>query len=192
MQKAEDIVIYCDDVYYAAFPSVVTCDDGELLLAFRRAPDRRPYFSDGYTHCDPNSYLVMIRSADHGRSWTADPELIHAHTHGGSQDPCMVLLDDGSLVVTSYAWMLLPQGGIEHESRGRHVVFGNWHFTFLGGYMMRSADRGKSWEGPILPPQLDGEANFFPGVPIPAMNRGAMVQGRDDGILYWAVCRSPE
>ena len=41
MRKTGDIVIYRDERFYAAFPSIVRRrEDGELLVAFRRAPDR--------------------------------------------------------------------------------------------------------------------------------------------------------
>jgi hypothetical protein len=190
MRKTHDIVIYSDDKFYTAFPSVVTRPDGEMLLAFRRAPDRRRIFAAHCTHCDPNSYLVLIRSADGGHTWTSEPELIYAHPLGGSQDPCMVQLDDNSLLVTSYAWMLLPDTGIAHCTTDFNPQAYGWTFTFLGGYLMRSTDGGHSWRGPIVPPQIPDESTFFPGIPIPAMNRGAMVQGRD-GNLYWAVARSP-
>jgi len=190
MRKCEDILIYEDERFYAAFPSIVARPDGELLVAFRRAPDRRQFGAGGCTHCDPNSYLALVRSRDLGRTWSAEPELIYAHPFGGSQDPCMVQLDDGSLLVTSYAWMLLPEQGVERAEGNLHPVFG-WKFTFLGGYLMRSFDAGRTWEGPILPPQLEEQATYFPGVPIPSMNRGAMIQG-SDGRLYWAVATSPK
>lgn len=190
MRKLDDILIYQDERFYAAFPSIVSAPDGELLLAFRRAPDRRRFFAPGCTHCDPNSYLVLVRSRDLGRTWSAEPELIYAHPFGGSQDPCMVQLDDGTLLVTSYAWLLLPDAGVEHSEGTLHKVFGNWPFTFMGGYLMRSFDTGRTWEGPILPPQLDEQATYFPNVAIPAMNRGAMTQG-SDGRLYWAVATHP-
>jgi len=186
MRKLEDVVIYRDEMFYAAFPSIVSRPDGELLVAFRRAPERRKYDASGYRHSDPNSYLVLVRSRDLGGTWSADPELIYAHPLGGSQDPCMVQLDDDSLLVTSYAWMLLTEPQTEQAGSGY-----GWKMTFLGGYLMRSQDVGRTWQGPIVPPELDDEAPHFPGVPIPAMNRGAMVQARD-GNLYWAVARSPK
>ena len=40
MRVLEDAVIYSDEAFYAAFPSIVERPDGELLVAFRRAPDR--------------------------------------------------------------------------------------------------------------------------------------------------------
>jgi len=190
MRKCEEVVIYEDERFYSSFPSIVSRPDGELLVAFRRAPDRRRYFAPGCTHADPNSYLVLVRSRDLGQTWSEEPELIYAHPLGGSQDPCMVQLSDGSLLVTSYAWLLLPQEGVEHASEETlHPVFG-WKFTFLGGYLMRSCDAGHSWQGPIVPPQVSEQATYYPNVPIPAMNRGAMTQG-SDGKLYWAVATSP-
>lgn len=190
MRKCEDILIYQDSQFYAAFPSIVCRPDGELLVAFRRAPDRRRFGAPGCTHCDPNSYLVLVRSRDLGRTWSAEPELIYAHPFGGSQDPCMVQLDDGTLLVTSYAWMLLPAEGVERATGKRPAPFG-WSFTFLGGYLMRSFNGGMEWEGPVLPPEIAGVARSFPGISLPAMNRGAMTQGRD-GRLYWAVAVNPE
>lgn len=190
MRKCEDVVIYRDERFYAAFPSIVSRPDGELLVAFRRAPDRRRFGAAGCSHCDPNSYLVLVRSRDLGRTWSQEPELIYAHPFGGSQDPCMVQVDDGSLLVSSYAWMLLPDEALKQGHRATHEAFG-WPFTFLGGYLMRSVDVGATWEGPILPPQLDEQVTHFPEVPIPAMNRGAMTQG-SDGRVYWAVATSPK
>lgn len=189
MKKCEDIVIYSDERFYAAFPSIVSRPDGELLVAFRRAPDRRPFLASGVSHCDPNSYLVLVRSRDMGRTWSEEPELIYAHPFGGSQDPCMVELDDGSLLVSSYAWMVVPDEAVNQGEQPMHTVFG-WPFTFLGGYLMRSVDGAATWQGPILPPQTADQITYFGDIPIPAMNRGAMVQA-SDGRLYWAVATNP-
>ena len=41
--KEQDVVIYQDDHFYSAFPSIVKLPAGELLCAFRRAPERRSY-----------------------------------------------------------------------------------------------------------------------------------------------------
>ncbi len=38
LRKVRDVVVYADPDYHCAFPSVVRRPDGELLLAFRRAP----------------------------------------------------------------------------------------------------------------------------------------------------------
>ncbi len=182
LRKIEDIIIYRDPTFYAAFPSIVTRPDGELIVAFRRAPDRRIYGESRNTHVDANSYLVQVRSRDGGKSWSS-PELIFAHPNGGSQDPCMVQLRDGSIVCSSYGWAWVADTVKDQFTNSMRQN----NFIFMGGYLLRSDDGGRSWEGPILPPALpvNVSSTVF-GTPLPAYNRGAMTQGQD-GRLYWAV-----
>lgn len=190
MRKNEDVVIYQDERFYASFPSVVVSPEGQLVLAFRRAPNRRLFGAKGYTHADPNSYLVLVRSDDQGKTWSDQPEHIFAHPLGGSQDPCMVMLRNGTIVLTSYAWTVVP----EYEARKADRVlrvFDSWAFLPLGGYLLRSRDLGGSWEGPFIPPEFENDTRWIDYVPRPALNRGAMVQGSDD-VLYWAVVRTPQ
>ena len=180
--KVKDIVIYTNADFYSAFPSVVTRPDGELIVAFRRAPYRQIFGEKGTSHVDPNSYLVLVRSKDNAASWTSEPELIFAHPFGGSQDPCMIQLQDGSIVCSSYGWARVNDDVAEtFDATIRH---GN--FVFMGGYLLHSKDGGDSWQGPIIPPTVPGTAisNVF-GDPCPAYNRGAMTQGAN-GRLYWA------
>ena len=185
IKKQKDIVIYRDPMFYSAFPSIVTRPDGELLVAFRRAPDRKQAFGEkGNSHTDPNSYLVLIRSADNGETWTKTPSLIHAHAFGGSQDPCMNQLADGSILCSSYAWARVNDSVKENF----HPSLRHDNFVFMGGYLVRSTDGGHSWSNPIIPPPVSPSVtkSVF-GEPCPAYNRGAMCQTRD-GRLHWAVC----
>jgi sialidase-1 len=183
VRKLEDLVIYQDDKFYSSFPSIVRRPDGELLVAFRRAPERRALGERATTHTDPNSYLVLVRSRDGGTTWSHTPELIYANPFGGSQDPCMVQLRDGTIVCTSYGWALLQADAAAKLKN----AFRHGNFVFLVGYLLRSEDGGHSWQGPIIPPPTPGESVFDPfGKPVPAYNRGAMCQGRD-GRLYWVI-----
>lgn len=182
----EHVVIYDDPRFYSAFPSIVCRPDGELLVAFRRAPERRP-FGERVSHTDANSYLVVVRSKDNGKSWSRDPELIYAHPFGGSQDPCMVQLGDGTILCASYAWARLQPEAI---GKLKQPVAREGNYVFLGGYLMRSRDGGRSWQGPITPPPCYGEANHdIFGNFLPAYNRGAMCEG-SDGKSYWVVASS--
>ncbi len=177
-------IIYRDHRFFSAFPSLVRYPDGELLLAFRRAPERR-WYGGRCTHADPNSQLVLVRSGDDGCTWSSEPELIHAHALGGSQDPCMTLLADGSLICASYLWVLQQPG---EESGGSHDYTG-WQHSFGGGYLVRSQDRGRHWSNSMLPPPVPGgEGVDGLGQPVPAYNRGNILLG-SDGTLYWAVVR---
>lgn len=181
--KEKDIVIYSDDRFYSAFPSVVLRPDGELLLAFRRAPERRYFGEPSSNHTDPNSYLVSVRSQDNGETWSTEPELIFAHPFGGSQDPCMTQLRDGTIVCSSYGWALLRGDAASKVPDTLH----HGDFVFMGGYLLRSTDGGNSWLGPIIPPPIsENVTHTVFKEPCPAYNRGPMCESRD-GTLYWAV-----
>ncbi|MFN0169452.1 MAG: sialidase family protein [Bryobacteraceae bacterium] len=183
LKKLKDITIYSNDLFYCAFPSVVRRPSGELLVAFRRAPNRRLLGEKGYSHTDPNSYCVLVRSRDNGDTWTKEPDLIYAHPLGGSQDPCMVQLRDGSIVCTTYLWTWLNrQAGAKTQGTAERA-----QFVYQGGYLVRSDDGARTWKGPFYPPPVPGrDVKDGFGKPLPAYNRGAMCQGRD-GRLYWAV-----
>ena len=185
VRKLRDLVIYQEPKYYAAFPSIIRRPDGELVVAFRRAPSRIALTEKKETHTDPNSFLVMVRSRDGGETWTKSPELIYAHALGGSQDPCLLQLRDGTLLCATYGWAFLKPEAVANLKKpvfqlGPGVLF-------LGGYLVRSSDGGKSWEGPIYPPHIEPEINFDPyGNPLPAYNRGALFEGAS-GKIFWVV-----
>ncbi len=182
VRKVEDVVVYRDETFYSAFPSIVRRPDGELLVAFRRAPDPRNFGNAGPTHTDPNSQLVSVRSSDNGQTWSKEPGLIFAHPRAGLQDPGLLQLDDGSLLCSSYGWAHIP------KDRAQKLKALNRYedFVFIGGTMYRSEDGGNRWSDIPLPP-TKGEANLGPfGQPIPAYNRGAMCQGKD-GRIFWVT-----
>jgi len=183
LHKVGDIVVYRDDKFYSAFPSIVRRPDGELITAFRRAPNRKLVGESSNSHTDPNSYLVLVRSRDGGKTWSTQPEHIFAHPFGGSQDPCLVQLRDGTIVCTSYGWALAN----ENYAKGMTESLRHGNFVFLGGYLLRSRDAGHSWQGPFRGPHVgaDTTPDIF-GEPVHAYNRGAMCEGRD-GRLYWVV-----
>lgn len=190
IRKVKDIIIYKDSLFYSAFPSVVKRPDGEILVAFRRAPDRRLFGQQGISHTDPNSYVVMVRSRD-GETWTKEPELIFAHSLGGSQDPCLLQLNDGTLICTSYVWSLIRPDADSILNRKITLVQGEAKhspaFTFMGGCLVRSVDGGEKWKGPIYPASVPAniQVNAW-GEPLPAYNRGALYEGKN-GRIYWAV-----
>lgn len=186
--KVKDIVIYQDSMFYSAFPSVVKRPDGELIVAFRRAPNRKIFGEAGNNHVDPNSYMVMLRTAD-VENWSKEPELIYAHPFGGSQDPCLLQLQDGTLLCTSYGWAFVRPDGLPNLKQPNAEAGGA---IFLGGYLTRSHDGGKNWEPVIYPPNVPSEVYFNAyGKKLPAYNRGALCELKDGKIL-WAVASSSE
>ncbi|MFA7492002.1 MAG: exo-alpha-sialidase, partial [Proteiniphilum sp.] len=131
IRKIKDIIIYEDVQYYSSFPSAIKTDEKDFIVAFRRAPDRKIFGEKGSNHVDPNSYLVLVRSKD-GEIWTKEPELIYAHPFGGSQDPCLLKLQDGTLLCTSYGWAFIRPEGIPNLKK---PYFDAGGVVFLGGYL---------------------------------------------------------
>lgn len=186
VRKMKDIRIYEDPSFYSSFPSIIKKPNGEFLLAFRRAPDRKIFGESHTNHVDPNSYLVSVRSKD-GENWTRDPELIYAHPFGGSQDPCLLQLRDGTLLCASYGWAFVRPDGMEKLKKPYFLAEGA---VFLGGYLVRSTDGGKNWGEAIYPPHIEPEININPmGKPVPAYNRGALYEGKS-GRIFWMVAAS--
>jgi len=189
VRKVKDILIYQDSLYYASFPSIVKLPDGEYLLAFRRAPNRHIFGESETNHVDPNSYLVTLRSND-GEKWSEKPSLLYAHPFGGSQDPCLLLKRDGSMLCASYGWAFLRPEGIEYLKLNQLRV--NDKAVFLGGYTLHSKDNGHTWIGPTYPPSLPVEVREDAlGRPLPAYNRGALWES-NNGKLFWSVAVSED
>ncbi len=187
MRKIKDILIYQDTAFFSTFPSVVKRPDGEIIVAFRRAPDRKIFGEKGTNHVDPNSYLVMVRSHNNGETWTKEPELIYSHPFGGSQDPCLLQLRDGTLLCASYGWAFVRPDGLPNLKQPYFEAGGA---IFLGGYLVRSTNGGKTWQDVIYPLHIEPEINFSAyGTPVPAYNRGALYEAKDGRIL-WIVAAS--
>src|SRR5690606_5339251 len=157
--------------------------NGEFLLAFRRGPESRNYGEPGSNHIDPNSYLVAVRSKD-GLNWTNEPELIYANPFGGSQDPCLLTLKDGTILCAGYGWAPIRDEALSHLKKPYFHADGA---VFLGGFVLRSKNEGNDWEGPFYPLHIAPEINHDVfKEPVPAYNRGALCEGKD-GRIFWVV-----
>lgn len=177
------MIIYEDSLFYSSFPSVIKTANNQYLLAFRRAPERRAFGEKNTLHVDANSYLLKVESKD-GHHWTKNPELIYAHAFGGSQDPCLLTLKDGTILCASYGWSFLREEGLKNL---KNPYFQSGDGTFLGGYIVRSTDNGKTWSDPIYPPAIKQEVNYdMYGNKVPVYNRGAMYES-ESGRIFWVV-----
>ena len=178
------VTIYKDRLYYCAMPSAVTLSTGEIITAFRRAPDRRLLGRKSISHCDPNSQLVLVRSNDNGHTWNDEPELIFSHPLGGCQDPCLFRFRNDNIICSSYGWCLTG-ANFNPDSPEKHLHIGPYYF--LGGFLVHSEDRGKNWQMLPLPPALDGNAarDVFANK-YSSFNRGSMAVN-NSGQLLWSV-----
>ncbi|MFO7947021.1 MAG: sialidase family protein [Armatimonadota bacterium] len=191
LTKIEDIVIYRDEAFYSSFPSVVCRPDGDLLLAFRRAPERRMRPGGSVTHSDPNSWIMQIRSDDNAVTWTRDPEPLFIHPRAGNQDPCLMQLDDGTLLCSTFSWELLCDADVLDDLPAARRGPTGWWMTNLGACVVRSEDGGETWSGPHYVGALPGAANRDIGITSRGACRGRMAQ-RDDGTVLFAVYGAAE
>lgn len=185
VRKVRDLVVYEDNQFHSAFPSVIQRPDGEFWVAFRRAPNRKLFGEAKNYHVDPNSYLMLIRSKD-GVTWDRPPELLYAHPFGGSQDPCLLQLRNNTLLCATYGWSFIRPDGMAKLAQPLLENFPG--SVFNGGYYLRSTDGGAHWAGPLYPPATPVELLRSPlnGLVLPAYNRGALTEGRS-GRLFWVV-----
>lgn len=184
LRKRDDVVIYSDEMYYSTFPSVVCRPDGQLICAFRRAPERRIRPHGEVTHSDPNSWLMAVTSEDNGRTWSSDPTAIFIHPSAGNQDPCLLQLRDGTLLCTTYSWELLCKDDAVHE--GARETPTGWVMTCLGVNVIRSDDGGATWDGSWYIDPCPEYPEHFPGKPNRGACRGRMVE-LDDGTILMPV-----
>ncbi len=186
VKKLKDVIVYSDDEYYASFPSVVCRPDGSLLLAFRRAPERRMRPNGVTTHADPNSWLMQVRSDDNGETWSAEPTQVFVHPRAGNQDPCLMQLADGTLLCSTFSWELLCRGEEEEAASGTYRGGTGWTMANLGTCVVRSENGGATWEGPYYIEPLPGMEARLAGVPNRGACRGRMAQ-LDDGTVLLPV-----
>jgi len=184
LRKVKDIVIYTDDEYYSSFPSVVCRADGQLVLGFRRAPERRNRPGGDVTHADPNSWMVQVVSDDQAQTWSSDPRPISIHPRAGNQAPCLYQLSDGTLLCSTHSWELLSTSVTGEDLPG--VLYSKsglgWAMINLGASVVRSEDGGETWSGPSYVEPNPHWPEFFPGAPNRGTGRGRMAE-LDDGTV---------
>ena len=136
IKKIEDLVIYKDERYYSAFPSVCTVGVGNVLVALRRAPDPR-YFA-GYaeevkgwvSHVHPNSHIALMELSSDLNA-VGGPRMITHNPDGGDQDGNIFVTSGGRMLVASFSWHPIPPDlyeKIKEKVKSFHISFGSCFF----------------------------------------------------------------
>ena len=117
-------IFYRHRRFHAAFPSIVRFNDGNLLLAFRRArdggwliPEEKRQELDPLArmdHLDCRSHIMLVELDASGESQVAASEMLPIDPEAGDQDPSLLVLPDDSLFVASFAWYPLPGDAAPH------------------------------------------------------------------------------
>lgn len=146
LKTVKHVVIYKDE-QYNTFPSMVVNKDGQIMVGFRQAPDRRKIYG-GIVHVDPSSKAVYVVSPD-GERWTSPARILYDDYFCGVQDPCLNVLRDGTLFATFFMWKVAEREEVQGQAEYDHEMFGRWAGKSLGAYSIRSSDGGKTWDRPI-------------------------------------------
>jgi hypothetical protein len=142
-------VLYRDQRFHAAFPSILRLEDGHLLLAFRRARDafwlvpeaKRAKLNplNHYDHIDSRSHVWLQYLDNQGHPLDRQMQL-PMDPEAGDQDASLLLLPGNRVFLASFAWYPLPAGVTAHlpgcrppgdEGMGCRFLFWGSHASLL-------------------------------------------------------------
>jgi hypothetical protein len=203
-----DHVLYVNERFHAAFPSVVETPSGDLLLAFRRARDHRwlvknvggtidPAF-DHVDHVDARSTITMQRF-DKTLNTLSDVWTLPPDDEAGDQDANLFFDSQGRLYQHGFLWYpATPDYYSEMVDQGL-TPYGSIYKTGCiyipwGAYVRRSDDEGITWSERVFLDNPTGEPSFHgrDGLFIGAC-RGRMQELADGTIAlagYGGLCQS--
>lgn len=142
---------------FDSFTDVAIGDDGTVYLTWQRCPLNGPKGDCG----DTTATMYFSKSADGGKTWTAEAPIHTAHL---APDTCGSLW--GCLPNTGERIINIPVVAIDSSSSANHgrlyVMDYNWTGTFMQERVTSSGDGGASWGPPVrVAPRTDKHDQFF-------------------------------
>lgn len=199
--------LYRDERFFSAFPNVVTLPEGDVLLAFRRAPDHRWMFGqaneedfDSVDHWHFRSHIA-VRRFDGGIEPIDEARSLPAHAEAGDQDANLFLTRSGKLLQYGFLWYPVTSvtaGHLEELGKPLYRRVGEGEgYLYWGSYVRSSMDSGNSWSPHrMMPAWPDAKAPAYKYQPKGAALRGRMVQLASGNLLVAGylgdVCGTPE
>ena len=159
----------------AAFPEIVCTSNGDLVVAFRLAPDP-PTIVNGarvHPHDDPLARGAIIRSTDGGQTWDPATYRLLAEPLGGVEQMSVSVLG-GDVLLSPYA-RLRPKQALA-------VYPQTWvEPTCSDIWIRRSVDGGRTW----------GEPSRMDTSPLACARVHAPMLELPDGTILSPHCGSP-
>lgn len=178
MRIENNFIVYGDERYHCAFPSIVISPAGRTIVVFRRAPDHRFMLRtpdskidsdfDDVDHLDPRSHLALMELDVESGDAFGEPGIVPIDPAAADQDPSLILLRDGRLGLFGFAWYPFPARRIEAaRSRGVGLVDEGGRsggpYVFWGGHVLLSEDFGRTWSARRPLPVVPGLPELVPG-----------------------------
>ncbi|MGI5818850.1 MAG: sialidase family protein [Armatimonadota bacterium] len=143
---------------YIGWPTIAKAEDGELFVVFS---------GDRDAHVDPFGKTCLMRSSDHGETWSE--AVVINDTPLDDRDAGICVAPDGALVVSWFTshyedYLAMKQYSEGEEQRWRealarvtgedvarwtHADSGVTAGRSMGFWTRRSTDRGETWEEPV-------------------------------------------
>lgn len=205
MEKITEAILYRDDRYYCAFPTVAMSPEGKIIVAYRRACDHRWLTRvdnndsgetdlDSVDHLDPRSHTAMV-TVSAGLEVTSEPTALPFDPQAADQDPSLLALRSGRLLLAGFGWYPVTAGRAEALRASGVGLVGSLersgaYYIFWGGYTRRSDDGGRSWTAHAPLPVPPGMPDLVPGRRPwhGGAVRGRAVELTDGTILQAAYC----
>src|SRR5262245_49190940 len=108
-RNATHAILYRDPDYYCAHPQIMVANSGEWLVVFNKAPRRAVIL---HPPQEPEYRNVIIRSSDHGSTWTT-PEPVPDSTWSGVECAGLTTLSDGRLMLNQWRYSWYPLGNCD-------------------------------------------------------------------------------
>lgn len=189
------LTLYRSNRFYSAFPSVVTLPSGEILLAFRRAPDHRWLFGEtaeadlnAVDHVHFGSHIAL-RRFDVQVQPLGEACAMPMHGEAGDQDANLFLHSSGRLFQHGFLWYPVTlEAANKLKEEGREILISEYYgagYAFWGGYVRYSDDYGGTWSDYIeLPVNTNGDVAGGPYVHGSVAVRGRMAERRDGSLVF--------
>ena len=158
----EHIVVFKGVDHHSAFPDIIRLDNGELVCVFRQVPFHAGTGTAGdphevltHHHEDSRSRIVLVRSADDGRTWDPSTHTIIDASDGDYDLNLTVVsqVSSGELIANGMRAFQDPADPRAAALEGKRQVTAksiyHEHEGILDSmYLLRSTDRGNTWGEP--------------------------------------------
>ncbi|NOR53656.1 MAG: hypothetical protein GQ536_06175 [Candidatus Aminicenantes bacterium] len=135
---------------FAAWPSIAKTSTSEMLVVFS---------GDRFFHIDPYGKIILCRSSDQGFSWS--PPVTIDNTPLDDRDPGILETKQDTWLVTFFTSRLFADWQEQARRYYGDSAVDLWQpyikkitpeicQKYLGTFVIRSSDRGKTW-GPLIP-----------------------------------------